>query len=62
MINVIETEARLNRMLMGLLGSEELVQRWWTIPNRAFDYQTPRQVFDTIPDRVAQYVLDQFSR
>jgi hypothetical protein len=57
-----ETETRLNRMLMSLLGSDELVQRWWTSPNRAFDYQTPKQVFDTNPNRVVQYILDQFSR
>ena len=56
-----ETEARLNRLLMGLLGSDELVQRWWASPNRAFDYQTPKQVFDTMPNRVVQYIHDQFS-
>lgn len=62
MLNATETEARLNRLLMGLLGSEELIQQWWVSPNRAFDYHTPRQVFDTTPNRVVQYIHEQFSR
>lgn len=49
-------------MLMSLLGSDQLVQRWWASPNRAFDYQTHKQVFDTDPNRVVQYILDQFSK
>lgn len=57
-----ETETRLNRMLMSLLGSDQLVQKWWISPNRAFDHQTPKQVFDTNPNRVVQYIHDQFSR
>lgn len=35
------TKQKLNAILMGLLGSEELVERWWTSPNKAFDDKPP---------------------
>ena len=33
-----------NAMLMSLLGNPDLVIKWWTTPNRAFDMQCPRDV------------------
>ena len=34
---------RLNELLLSLLGSKELADRWWHTPNKAFDMQTPAQ-------------------
>lgn len=39
--NWLDTKDRLNEILFSMLGSQELVERWWTTPNRAFDMQTP---------------------
>jgi hypothetical protein len=35
-----------NRMLMGLLGSEAMVEQWWQSQNLAFELKTPQEVFD----------------
>lgn len=51
---------RANRLLMALLGSEELVLKWWSSPNRAFDYKTPEQQEELDPRIVANYILSQF--
>ena len=34
----------LNRILFGLLGSQDLVDRWWASPNKAFNGLCPRDV------------------
>jgi hypothetical protein len=44
----------LNQILQVMLGSEELVERWWESPNRAFDGLTPLQAD---PELVRDYVL-----
>jgi hypothetical protein len=32
---------RLDEILFSMLGSQELVTRWWATPNKAFDMQPP---------------------
>ena len=49
--------AKLDQVLKAMLGPDELVQRWWTVPNRAFNDRTPLDVFDSNPDAVVSYVL-----
>lgn len=34
----------LNAMLLSLLGNHELIAKWWTTPNRAFEGQCPQEV------------------
>jgi len=34
----------LNKLLFAMLGSQELVTRWWLSPNRAFQGCCPRDV------------------
>jgi hypothetical protein len=34
----------LNMLLMGLIGNSELVKKWWTTPNKAFDMHLPKDV------------------
>lgn len=55
-------DEKLNKMLKALLGSDELVQRWWNSPNRAFDGETPDDLWNTSSGRkrVYTYILDQF--
>lgn len=35
---------QLDLMLMALLGSEDLVDRWWKTPNKALDNKCPSDV------------------
>ena len=50
-----------NRILHALLGSNELVQKWWSSPNRAFDDVTPSEMWDRDKDRVKNYLLAQLN-
>jgi hypothetical protein len=34
-------------LLLGLLGSHELSTQWWNSPNKAFDYECPKDVPET---------------
>ena len=49
-----------NDVLLALLGSEELVQRWWTGDNVAFGFVPPQSVWDqgeSGQEEVAAYVF-----
>ena len=52
---------RLNLILLSLLGSHELVNKWWVSKNKAFDNQTPEKMLAKDPQRVIQYVKAQLS-
>ena len=45
---------RLDQILMSMLGSKDLVERWWTTPNRAFEMQPP-ELAD--PALVKDYII-----
>ena len=34
-------KSTLNEILIGVLGSKELVEQWWATPNKAFDMEIP---------------------
>jgi Protein of unknown function (DUF2384) len=46
----------INVALMAMLGSQELVSRWWVSPNKAFDMMTPLEMFDRHAEVVYNYV------
>ena len=50
-----------NRILYSLLGSQELVQKWWASPNRAFGDISPIEMWDRDKDRVEKYLLSKLS-
>jgi hypothetical protein len=50
-----------NRILHALLGSDELVKKWWSSPNKAFGELTPNEMWDRDKDRVKNYLLAQLS-
>jgi hypothetical protein len=56
----MDTE-QFNRILHALLGSDELVQKWWSSPNKAFDDMTPNEMLNRDRDRVKNYLLAQLS-
>jgi hypothetical protein len=45
----------LNPYLKALLGENELVEQWWSSPNKAFDGKCPK---DVEYDAVEQYVME----
>jgi hypothetical protein len=49
----------LNTVLLSLLGSDDLVERWWNSPNRAFSWMTPAEMYETDRHIVIKYILDQ---
>jgi hypothetical protein len=55
-------KAALDEALMAMLGSQEFVNNWWNSPNLAFDLKQPKEVFETEPASVQQYVLAQLQR
>ncbi len=50
--------------LRSMLGSQELVDKWYESPNRAFDMQTPLQMLesgDETRKTVYKYILAQLN-
>lgn len=45
-----------SKILMALLGSPELVARWWNIPNKAFDLELPYDVWVKDSNKVKEYI------
>jgi hypothetical protein len=50
------TKVELNDKLLSLLGSEELVARWWHTGNRYWDGETPYSIWIRNPEDVEKYV------
>ena len=50
-----------NRILHALLGSEELVQKWWASSTTPPDDITPIEMWDRDKDRVKNYLLAQLN-
>lgn len=50
----------LGDLLMPLLGSQELIDMWWTGQNRAFDFKTPNEMFEIDQHKVIDYVKAQY--
>jgi hypothetical protein len=49
----------LKNILLGLGGSEEIVEKWWDSRNLAFDGETPKEMLDKDRGRVIGYVIRQ---
>lgn len=43
-MNTLKLAELCDEILYSLLGKDELVERWWTIPNKAFNMSTPSEV------------------
>ena len=56
--------ATLNMCLKSMLGSQELVDKWYESPNRAFGMQTPLQMLESGDEprkTVYKYILAQLN-
>jgi len=51
-------EKRVDEMLLAMLGSKQLVDRWWNSPNWHFKLEKPYIIWDTDPMAVWKYVAD----
>jgi hypothetical protein len=47
----------LNDVLYRMLGSEDLVSRWWHSPNKFWDGSTPYDVWRGDPQVVERYIM-----
>jgi len=45
MCNNVIIRKDIDKMLLVLIGNVALVDSWWNTPNKAFDKQTPEQVY-----------------
>lgn len=52
-----DKKRKLNIMLFAMLGSDDLVNRWWESPNLAFENKTPNQMCEEDEQQVIDYVL-----
>lgn len=52
-----DKKRKLNIMLFAMLGSDDLVNKWWESPNLAFENKTPNQMYDEDERQVIDYVL-----
>jgi hypothetical protein len=48
---------RCNTLVTALVG-KKYVEEWWDSPNKRFDGETPRKVFDIEPNRVYNYLME----
>ena len=49
-------DPKLNKMLLALLGSEPMVERWWNSGNKAFALESPASIYERNPDFVINYI------
>lgn len=53
---------KINRMLLAMLGSDDLVEKWWNSPNLYFEGITPNEVYAENPELVRNYVFSYYDR
>lgn len=49
----------MDAILLALVGSTEMVETWWSSPNRAFDGKTPLEALAVDHRDVVEYLLSQ---
>ena len=48
--SILLSKKQLDAMLFAMLGSDELVHKWWVSPNKAFDDMFPKDVYYQDPN------------
>lgn len=57
-----DMKKRVDEMLLAMLGSELMVQRWWDSQNWHFKLEKPYIVWEVNPEAVYNYVLDHMQK
>lgn len=55
------TKQKCDVMLQALLGNKEVIVKWWNTPNKAFNDETPIEVFERDEQLVFKYLASQCS-
>jgi len=55
----MNSKEAIDRALLSLIGTEDLVEAWWKSPNKAFDGKTPTEVWTRDKDSVRMYIIKQ---
>lgn len=50
----------LNKILIAMLGDARLLDMWWDGQNKAFNYLTPREIYQEDPEKVIRYVMEHY--
>ena len=50
----------LNKILLAMLGDARLLDMWWDGQNKAFNYLTPREIYQEDPEKVIRYVMEHY--
>ena len=50
----------LNKILLAMLGDARLLDMWWDGQNKAFNYATPREIYQEDPEKVIRYVMEHY--
>jgi hypothetical protein len=53
-------KSKIDRLLLPLFGSQELIDKWWKTQNKAFSNKTPEEVFIKDPSLVVTYIFSQY--
>ena len=56
MMSEAELKNQVNQWLFQMMGSDDLVERWWLSPNRYWDGKTPQTVWNQNHQEVVNYV------
>ena len=54
--------AALNNILLAMLGSQDLVDKWWKNSNKHWDGCTPDTIYLIEPQEVINYVLEHYQK
>jgi hypothetical protein len=52
-----KSKKQCDEMLFAMLGNKDLVNKWWSSPNKAFNNQTPFLVYCTDPQIIKDYLI-----
>lgn len=52
-----EKYKNLNKILLSIFGSYDLVDAWWRSPLPSLDFQKPQDLWGTDPNRVINHVV-----
>jgi hypothetical protein len=52
---------RCHALLIAMIG-KDAAPRWWSGQNKAFDMQTPEEVWKTEPEKVYNYLMEYASK
>lgn len=53
-------KSKIDRLLLPLLGSQELIDMWWKTENKAFNNKTPEEILVKDSSLIVTYIFSQY--